>query len=85
MIATIGENMNVRRTASISVSEGVVASYVHNQTKPGAGKIGVLVGLESAGNVEALNAFGRQVAMHVAAANPLRSDHGRSRSRRGAA
>ncbi len=71
MVATIGENMNVRRTASISVGEGVVASYVHNQARPGAGKIGVLVGLESAGNVEALNAFGRQVAMHVAAANPL--------------
>ncbi len=71
MVATIGENMNVRRTASISVNEGVVASYVHNQVKPGAGKIGVLVGLESKGSVEALNAFGRQVAMHVAHADPL--------------
>jgi elongation factor Ts len=71
MIATIGENMNVRRTASLSVNNGVVASYVHNQALPGTGKIGVLVALESTGDAGALNAFGRQVAMHVAAANPL--------------
>ena len=71
MIATIGENMNVRRTASLSVANGLVASYVHNQAMPGIGKIGVLVALESTGDVAALQAFGRQLAMHVAAANPL--------------
>lgn len=71
MIATIGENMNVRRTASLSVAPGVVASYIHNQATPETGKIGVLVALESTGNEAALSAFGRQVAMHVAAANPL--------------
>jgi elongation factor Ts len=70
-IATIGENMNVRRTASLSVANGLVASYVHNQAMPGIGKIGVLVALESTGDVAALQAFGRQLAMHVAAANPL--------------
>ena len=71
MIATIGENMNVRRTATLSVANGLVASYVHNQAMPGIGKIGVLVALESTVDVAALHAFGRQVAMHVAAANPL--------------
>ncbi len=71
MIGTIGENMSVRRTASLTVGDGVVASYVHNQARPGLGKIGVLVALESTGDAEALNAFGRQVAMHVAAAVPL--------------
>ena len=71
MVGTVGENMSVRRTASLTVGEGVVASYVHNQARPGLGKIGVLVALESSGDADALNAFGRQVAMHVAAANPL--------------
>lgn len=71
MIATIGENMNVRRTASLSAGTGVVASYIHNQATPKTGKIGVLVGLESTGDRAALAAFGRQVAMHVAAASPL--------------
>ena len=69
-VATIGENMTVRRTASLSVSQGVVASYVHNQVAPGLGKIGVLVALESAGKTDELQAFGRLLAMHVAAANP---------------
>jgi len=70
-IATIGENMNLRRSAQLAVSEGVVASYVHNSTAPGLGKIGVLVGIQSAGNADRLNEIGRQVAMHVAASNPL--------------
>ncbi|MFN3169116.1 MAG: translation elongation factor Ts [Hyphomicrobiales bacterium] len=70
-VATIGENMNLRRVAKLSVSEGVVASYVHSSVAPGLGKIGVLVALESSGNAEALAGVGRQVAMHVAATTPL--------------
>ncbi|MEM7067387.1 MAG: translation elongation factor Ts [Pseudomonadota bacterium] len=70
-IATIGENMNLRRSAKIEVGEGVVATYMHNAAGDGIGKIGVLVALESAGNADALNAIGKQVAMHVAATNPL--------------
>ena len=70
-IATIGENMGVRRTAALEVSEGVVADYVHNKAADGLGKIGVLVALESKGDTDSLMAFGRQVAMHVAAASPL--------------
>jgi elongation factor Ts len=70
LIATIGENMGLRRTAGLSVEKGVVASYVHNATAPGLGKIGVLVGLESDGDAAKLEAFGRQLAMHVAAAAP---------------
>ena len=70
-VGTIGENMNVRRVASVSVSDGVVAAYTHNQVVPGLGKIGVLVGLESTGNKEKLAELGRQIAMHVAATGPL--------------
>jgi elongation factor Ts len=70
MIGTIGENMSLRRTAMLQVSQGVVAGYVHNQTAPGLGKIGVLVALESAGDADKLAAFGKQLAMHVAAAAP---------------
>ena len=70
-VATIGENMSLRRSASVAVSDGVVASYVHAATAPGLGKIGVLVGLESTGDKEKLLALGRQIAMHIAAANPL--------------
>jgi len=70
LIATIGENMSFRRAAAISVSEGVVTAYVHNQLAPGLGKIGVLVGLESAGNADALAGLGKQIAMHIAAASP---------------
>jgi elongation factor Ts len=69
-IATIGENMSLRRAAVLSVSKGVVAHYVHASVSEGLGKIGVLVALESAGDVAALAAFGRQLAMHVASANP---------------
>lgn len=70
-IATIGENMSLRRAASVSVSEGAVASYVHSAVAPGLGKIGVIVGLKSSGNPEKLAQIGRQIAMHVAAASPL--------------
>ena len=70
LIATIGENMNLRRLAVLSVGSGQVAAYVHNQTAAGLGKIGVLVALESAGAAEGLAAFGKQLAMHVAAASP---------------
>ena len=70
LIATIGENMNLRRATEVRVGQGIVASYVHNATAPGLGKIGVLVGLESTGDKEKLMALGKQLAMHVAAANP---------------
>jgi elongation factor Ts len=73
-IATVGENMTLRRAASLSVSAGVVASYIHTATAEGLGRIGVLVALESTGNAEALSAFGRQVAMHIAATNPVALD-----------
>nr|WP_295371793.1 translation elongation factor Ts [uncultured Sphingosinicella sp.] len=69
-IATIGENQSLRRAAVLQVSEGVVVSYVHNAAAPGLGKIGVLVALESSGDKAALEALGRQLAMHIAAANP---------------
>jgi elongation factor Ts len=69
-IATIGENMGLRRTAALSVKEGVIADYVHNKAADGLGKIGVLVALESAGDTDSLMALGRQLAMHIAATNP---------------
>jgi len=71
LIATIGENMSFRRSVGLSVTNGVVASYVHNATGPGLGKIGVLVALESTGDKEKLLALGKQLAMHVAAASPM--------------
>lgn len=70
LIATIGENMSLRRSASLSVSDGVVVGYTHNAVAPDLGKIGVLVALESTGDKAKLAAFGKQLAMHVAAANP---------------
>ena len=70
MVATIGENMNLRRIARIEVGSGVVASYVHNALAPNLGKIGVLVGLESTGDRTRLAELGRQIAMHIAAARP---------------
>ena len=70
-IAKIGENMNLRRTETVSVSDGVVESYVHNAVKAGLGKIGILVDLESTGDKAALSALGKQLAMHIAATNPL--------------
>ena len=73
-VAKIGENMTLRRAAGLSVGKGAVGSYIHNAVIEGAGKLGVLVGLESAGKADELAALGRQVAMHVAAANPLAVD-----------
>lgn len=70
-IATIGENQSVRRAAVVSVDQGLVASYVHNATAEGLGKIGVLVALESAAPADQLATLGKQLAMHIAAANPL--------------
>jgi elongation factor Ts len=70
MIGSIGENMTLRRAAHLSAANGVVASYMHNAIAPGLGKIGVIVALESAGDAERLKSFGRQIAMHIAAANP---------------
>ncbi len=70
-IATIGENMTLRRATLLSVEDGVVATYIHNAVADGLGKLGVLVALKSTGNKDALNAIGRQVAMHIAATNPL--------------
>lgn len=70
LVGTIGENMNLRRSAKLSVSKGVVASYVHSAVVPGLGKIGVLVALESEGDKAALETLGKQLAMHVAAAKP---------------
>jgi elongation factor Ts len=74
MIATIGENMSLRRTAVLSVNAGTIASYVHSATKPGLGKIGVLVAMESTGDTAKLEVLGKQLAMHVAAANPQAID-----------
>jgi elongation factor Ts len=71
LAGTIGENITLRRTAALKVKDGIVATYVHNQATPGMGKIGVLVALASTGAKEKLNEIGRQVAMHVAATNPL--------------
>ncbi|HEX2655525.1 MAG TPA: translation elongation factor Ts [Xanthobacteraceae bacterium] len=73
-IATIGENMTLRRAALLSVQSGIVASYVHNQIIDGLGKIGVIVALESTGKQDELLSLGRKLAMHVAAANPQALD-----------
>ena len=73
-IATIGENMTLRRAALLEVGKGVVSSYVHGSVTEGAGKMGVIVALESAGKTDELSQLGRQLAMHVAAANPLALD-----------
>ena len=70
LIATIGENMSIRRMARLHVPQGVVMSYVHNAVAPNLGKIGVLVALESTASPERLGGVGRQIAMHVAAARP---------------
>lgn len=73
-VGTIGENMNARRAARLSVDNGVVASYVHNAAATDMGKIGVLIALESTGDADKLNEFGRKVAMHVAANAPASLD-----------
>ena len=73
-IAKIGENMTLRRAASVLVGKGAIGSYVHNSVVDGLGKIGVLVGLESPGKADELSAIGRQIAMHIASTNPLAID-----------
>lgn len=70
LIATIGENMSIRRLAKLSVSQGIVATYIHNSIADGLGKIGVLVALESDADQAVLEMLGKQIAMHVAATNP---------------
>jgi elongation factor Ts len=70
LIATIGENMTIRRAKRLQVQNGVVATYMHNSVKPGLGKIGVLVALEGASEIDALEQLGRQIGMHVAATRP---------------
>jgi elongation factor Ts len=70
-VATIGENQQLRRARTVSVNEGAVVSYVHNAAGTGIGKIGVLVALEGSAPVDKIEALGKQLAMHIAAANPL--------------
>jgi len=71
LIATIGENMSLRRATVVSVDQGALSAYIHNQTAPGLGKIGVLVGLNSSGDAEVLSGVGKQLAMHIAASAPV--------------
>ncbi|MGN6461885.1 MAG: translation elongation factor Ts [Pseudolabrys sp.] len=73
-IAKIGENMSLRRAAVLSVNQGTIGSYLHNSVTDGLGKIGVLVALESSGKTDELAALGRQIAMHIASANPQALD-----------
>ena len=73
-IATIGENMSLRRAGQVSITAGAVGTYVHNAVSEGLGKIGVIVALESPGQKDELTALGRQVAMHIAASNPQAVD-----------
>lgn len=73
-IATIGENMSLRRAATLSVNAGVIGVYAHNAVIDGLGKIGVMVALESTGDKDQLAALGRQIAMHIASTNPLALD-----------
>ena len=70
MVATIGENMSIRRSGGLSVKDGAVASYMHSAVAPNLGKIGVLVALESKGDATKVLDFGKKIAMHIAAANP---------------
>jgi elongation factor Ts len=70
LVATVGENMMLRRAEMLSVSEGVIASYIHNAVAPHLGRLGVLVALESTGDSNKLQELGKQIAMHIAAANP---------------
>ena len=70
LVATIGENMNIRRARVFTVSQGVVATYMHSAVKPGLGKIGVLAAVEGPGEIATLELLGRQIGMHVAATRP---------------
>lgn len=74
LIAVIGENMSIRRVQRLSVSKGVVATYIHNAAAPGLGRIGVLVALESTGDAAKLQDFGKKIAMHIAAVGPQSLD-----------
>ena len=74
LVATIGENMSLRRVTCLSVNQGVVVGYVHNDVAPGLGKIGVLVALESAAAADKLSELGKNIALHVAAAAPQALD-----------
>jgi len=76
LVGRIGENLVLRRVARLAVGKGLVSSYMHNSLAPGLGKIGVLVALESEASGEAVETLGRQLAMHVAAANPQFLDTG---------
>ena len=71
MIAKIGENMNLRRSAYISANNGIVCSYIHNAARPNVGKIGVLVAIEGAADKAKMNELGKHIAMHIAATNPI--------------
>jgi elongation factor Ts len=73
-IAKVGENMTLRRAAVLSINKGAIGSYVHNSVADGLGRIGVIVALESGGDVDELKSFGRMVAMHIASANPQAID-----------
>ena len=73
-IATIGENMTIRRAALLHVEHGVIAQYMHNAVGDGLGRLGVLVALESTGDAAALNDMGRKIAQHIAAINPVALD-----------
>src|SRR5437762_4847064 len=73
-IAKVGENMTLRRAATLSVGKGVIGSYMHNSVSEGLGKIGVIVALESTGNADELKRFGKMLAMHIAASNPQAID-----------
>jgi elongation factor Ts len=74
MIAKIGENMTLRRAGSLEVAKGAIGSYVHASISDGLGKIGVIVALESSGKTDELAGLGRQIAMHIASANPQALD-----------
>ena len=84
-IATIGENMTLRRAQGLHVAEGAIGHYVHRTIADGLGRIGVIVGLKSAGDRDRLAALGRQLAMHVAAASPVALDAAGSIRRRSSA
>ena len=70
LIAKIGENIKIRRVEFLKIKKGIICSYIHNSIAPGLGKIGVLVAIESEGEKAALEMFGRQIAMHIAATSP---------------
>jgi elongation factor Ts len=74
LVATIGENMSIRRLAKLAISQGLIATYVHSAVNEGLGKLGVLVALETTGDVTQLGTMGRQIAQHIAATNPMALD-----------